>query len=210
MWLSEGNISDQFDFGGDALQNFKVVFGFREYRKHVDGGVKDGPYWDLLQASPPTIPMTKRPTLWCADLHKRQSWTTASSTAPSRKSVPTIGRVVFYRRSNKCDCHAHRWSDDRTRRSDRSTGSGRVSGDPGRAGGAAADAFESAIAVGEKRLDPDIRRPANGVRPAVLRRRAQWRLEARRIRSGPIVASFRSFDYTRRLPCACAARRRPT
>jgi hypothetical protein len=50
VWLSEGNIGDQFDFGGDALQNFKVVFGFREYRKHVDGGVQDGPYWDVLAA----------------------------------------------------------------------------------------------------------------------------------------------------------------
>jgi len=48
VWLSEGDISDQFDFGGDALQNFKVVFGFRNYRKQADGGVSDGPYWDAL------------------------------------------------------------------------------------------------------------------------------------------------------------------
>jgi hypothetical protein len=48
VWLQEDEIADQFDFGGDALQNFKVLFGFREAGKHVDGGVKDGPYWDDL------------------------------------------------------------------------------------------------------------------------------------------------------------------
>jgi hypothetical protein len=46
VWLEDDEIADQFDFGGDALQNFKVLFGFREAGKHIDGGVKDGPYWD--------------------------------------------------------------------------------------------------------------------------------------------------------------------
>lgn len=50
VWLQQDEIADQFDFGGDALQNFKVLFGFREAGKHVDGGVKDGPYWDDLAA----------------------------------------------------------------------------------------------------------------------------------------------------------------
>lgn len=48
VWLQQSEIADQFDFGGDALQNFKVLFGFREAGKHVDGGVKDGPYWNDL------------------------------------------------------------------------------------------------------------------------------------------------------------------
>ena len=48
VWLSQGDVSNQFDFGGDALQNFKVVFGFREFKKYVDGAVSDGPYWDIL------------------------------------------------------------------------------------------------------------------------------------------------------------------
>jgi len=48
VWLQQDEIADQFDFGGDALQNFKVLFGFREAGKQVDGGVKDGPYWDDL------------------------------------------------------------------------------------------------------------------------------------------------------------------
>lgn len=48
VWLQQDEIADEFDFGGDALQNFKVLFGFREAGKYVDGGVKDGPYWDDL------------------------------------------------------------------------------------------------------------------------------------------------------------------
>lgn len=48
VWLEQNEIADQFDFGGEALQNFKVLFGFREAGKHVDGGVKDGPFWDDL------------------------------------------------------------------------------------------------------------------------------------------------------------------
>jgi hypothetical protein len=48
VWLQQDEIADEFDFGGDALQNFKVLFGFRVAGKHVDGGVKDGPYWDDL------------------------------------------------------------------------------------------------------------------------------------------------------------------
>jgi hypothetical protein len=48
VWTQDGAIADQFDYGGDALQNFKVVFGFRAAGKHADGGVKDGPYWETL------------------------------------------------------------------------------------------------------------------------------------------------------------------
>lgn len=50
VWLQQDEIADQFDLGGDALENFKVLFGFREAGKHDDGGVKDGPYWDDLAA----------------------------------------------------------------------------------------------------------------------------------------------------------------
>jgi hypothetical protein len=50
VWMLGGAPADQFDFGGDALQNFKVVFGFREYGKRMDGGVADGPFWDSLTA----------------------------------------------------------------------------------------------------------------------------------------------------------------
>jgi hypothetical protein len=50
VWTSGGELDDQFDFSGDALQNFKVVFGFRQVGKRFDGGVLDGPFWDSLAA----------------------------------------------------------------------------------------------------------------------------------------------------------------
>src|SRR5262249_46139276 len=53
VWLGSGGVSDQFDFGRDALHNFKVVFGFREPGKDADGPVHDGPFWDALAAFAP-------------------------------------------------------------------------------------------------------------------------------------------------------------
>jgi hypothetical protein len=50
VWLAQDSVSDDYDFGRDALHNFKVVFGFREPGKDSDGGVSDGPYWDALGA----------------------------------------------------------------------------------------------------------------------------------------------------------------
>jgi len=50
VWLTGGVVSDNFDFGRDALHNFKVAFGFREPGKDVDGPVQDGPFWDALAA----------------------------------------------------------------------------------------------------------------------------------------------------------------
>jgi hypothetical protein len=41
-------VEGDFDLGRDALHNFKVVFGFREPGKDVDGGVENGPFWGLL------------------------------------------------------------------------------------------------------------------------------------------------------------------
>jgi hypothetical protein len=50
VWtLNSGPIED-FDYGRDALHNFKVVFGFRESGKDTDGGVDNGPFWDDLES----------------------------------------------------------------------------------------------------------------------------------------------------------------
>lgn len=48
VWTLNDELADKFDFGRDAVHNFKVVFGFRDYGKDVDGGVEDGPFWDAL------------------------------------------------------------------------------------------------------------------------------------------------------------------
>jgi len=48
VWTAQGALTADFDPGRDALHNFKVVFGFRQHGRGEDGGVKDGPYWDML------------------------------------------------------------------------------------------------------------------------------------------------------------------
>jgi hypothetical protein len=48
VWTSQGTLTADFDPGRDALHNFKVVFGFRQHGRDEDGGVKDGPFWDML------------------------------------------------------------------------------------------------------------------------------------------------------------------
>jgi hypothetical protein len=50
VWTKANALNEDFDLGGDALHNFKVVFGFREPGKDADGGVDGGPYWDMLAA----------------------------------------------------------------------------------------------------------------------------------------------------------------
>jgi hypothetical protein len=50
LWTLGGQPTDELDLGRDAVHNFKVVFGFRALGNDVDGGVKDGPYWDALEA----------------------------------------------------------------------------------------------------------------------------------------------------------------
>jgi hypothetical protein len=49
VWLSQNTPSEQFDMGRDALHNFKVAFGFREYGTDSDGNVPEGPFWDSLE-----------------------------------------------------------------------------------------------------------------------------------------------------------------
>ena len=48
VWTLNGAMVDNFDLGRDAVHNFKIVFGFRQYGKDTDGGVEDGPFWDAL------------------------------------------------------------------------------------------------------------------------------------------------------------------
>jgi ketosteroid isomerase-like protein len=50
VWLSQNSPSEEFDMGRDAIHNFKVAFGFRDYGQDNDGPVPEGPYWDKLAA----------------------------------------------------------------------------------------------------------------------------------------------------------------
>jgi hypothetical protein len=46
----DGGLTEKFDMGRDASYNFKVLFGFRAPGADTDGGVVDGPRWDVLTA----------------------------------------------------------------------------------------------------------------------------------------------------------------
>jgi hypothetical protein len=50
VWTINGALAGDYDPGRDALHNFKVLFGFRQYGRDVDGGVADGPFWPSLAA----------------------------------------------------------------------------------------------------------------------------------------------------------------
>jgi hypothetical protein len=50
LWTVDGQPADEMDLGRDAVDNFKVVFGFRAPGKNEDGGVENGPFWDALGA----------------------------------------------------------------------------------------------------------------------------------------------------------------
>jgi hypothetical protein len=49
FWTVNGGPADGLDLGRNAIDNFKVVFGFRAQGKDEDGGVENGPFWDVLE-----------------------------------------------------------------------------------------------------------------------------------------------------------------
>ncbi|MBV9969050.1 MAG: nuclear transport factor 2 family protein [Xanthobacteraceae bacterium] len=48
LWTVSDQPADELDLGRDAIHNFKVAFGFRPLGQDVDGGVDNGPYWEVL------------------------------------------------------------------------------------------------------------------------------------------------------------------
>jgi hypothetical protein len=48
LWTVSDQPADELDLGRDAIHNFKVAFGFRALGQDVDGGVDNGPYWEVL------------------------------------------------------------------------------------------------------------------------------------------------------------------
>jgi len=48
LWMSRGELNDQFDFGRPALDNFQSLFGFAAPAKTTEGPAPNGPLWDVL------------------------------------------------------------------------------------------------------------------------------------------------------------------
>jgi hypothetical protein len=50
VWMVNGALSEDLNLGSSALDNFKIVFGFRKPGATTDGGVDNGPFWDDLSS----------------------------------------------------------------------------------------------------------------------------------------------------------------
>jgi hypothetical protein len=50
VWMVNGALSEDFNLGSSALDNFKIVFGFRKPGATTDGGVDNRPFWDDLSS----------------------------------------------------------------------------------------------------------------------------------------------------------------
>ena len=48
LWMSRGELNDQFDFGSAPLANFKALFGFTQSAKNSNSAAAEGPLWDVL------------------------------------------------------------------------------------------------------------------------------------------------------------------
>jgi hypothetical protein len=48
VWIIDGALSSDFDPGRNAVDNFKIVAGFRAAGADHDGGVEGGPFWEAL------------------------------------------------------------------------------------------------------------------------------------------------------------------
>ncbi len=48
LWMSHGELNDQFDFGRPPLDNFQSLFGFAAPAKTAEGPAPSGPLWDIL------------------------------------------------------------------------------------------------------------------------------------------------------------------
>lgn len=48
LWMSRGELNDQFNFGNAPLDNFKVLFGFSQSGENTSSAAAEGPLWDVL------------------------------------------------------------------------------------------------------------------------------------------------------------------
>jgi hypothetical protein len=69
FWHSNGEPSEQFDKNRDALHNFKVAFGFREFGHSSDSQKPENQLWEELEAAtsgaPALYPMEGNPGVLC-------------------------------------------------------------------------------------------------------------------------------------------------
>ena len=85
LWMSRGELNDQFDFGSAPLDNFKALFGFSQSGKTPavrPQRVRCGMFWQL---SPPIRHSTSLPARWSVDLQAPFSPMRMTSTAQKER-----------------------------------------------------------------------------------------------------------------------------
>jgi len=71
FWNADGAPSEQFDKNRDALHNFKVAFGFRQFGHDSDDQKPENQLWESLEdatSSPALFPMEGSPGVLCGPL----------------------------------------------------------------------------------------------------------------------------------------------
>jgi hypothetical protein len=71
FWTSNGEPSEQFDKNRDALHNFKVAFGFRQFGHDSDSRIPEDQLWEVLEditSGPALFAMDGNPGVLCGPL----------------------------------------------------------------------------------------------------------------------------------------------
>jgi hypothetical protein len=154
LWTVGDTPADELDLGRDAIHNFKVAFGFRGLGKDVDGGVDNGPYWDVLASfadDPTYYATTDSGNLVCGPIAAEVADDRIFEQA--RKKIETARRVVFHLGRDRCRQGPRRHR--RAGRQGRHRGAALaqlLSAREGRRAAASADPFRGAAAIGANRL----------------------------------------------------------
>ena len=170
VWTLNGEVVDKFDMGRDAAHNFKVVFGFRQYGKDVDGGVEDGPFWDALAsfaADATYYQATDAGNLICGPMVAEIVDTDVFEQARKKIETGDSGADWYFTLSDVAVAKGagRRGRTDRKARHCGGAGAGGISADAGRH----ANSSASTAAVRQARLDSSRGRTPARQQPVVLR-----------------------------------------
>ena len=189
LWTVSDQPADELDLGRDAIHNFKVAFGFRALGQDVDGGVDNGPYWEVLGSFAEDTSYyvaNDAGTLVCGPVAAEVADDKVLDQA--RRKIDAINEPVewYFTLAETSVARAPGDTGDAGRqgRDHRAAADRLLSAREGRRAAAAADPFRGAAAVRPHRLGAGLGRAPARDRPPLLRPHAGRRVEDRRHRPG--------------------------